>query len=562
MFLYDKKLKSGKKKSLEDAEGHIPKKAAVLAIPKEKEPERKLVSPTPMKKEMIFSSVKDDDDDDDNGGEGYMYIPPPVVNTLMTEKHRPQKVSDIRGNAKAVSTFRDWLHKKIQHGKLIAPFVLLHGPAGIGKTTLAHAVLRERGYEVCECNASDSRTVATIVQRIREVCEQATIDLSGDAHTSKKSALVIDEVDGLYGGDQTDDSEAKFGSIHSFVRFLTTGDSKLGKMTDNAYPVVMICNNISKIKELRDVAEVIPMYPLNESDIISVISSVAQKEKVHLSMQEMREMAKSSNGDVRQSLANLSLQKLSKGGNGSKTLAMTSFQVSQRLLYEKDDTVRKSVEPLVASEYSYVEPLTFENYLSTFPAKGKKTIIDDLDEMVRMAEQFSELDTMNTFVQNHPAMDIDGSYGDRGMEPICAPILQASMAPRGSRATFDFAKQGFNNQPPRLETAKFFENRNKTKDKAAELREVETILPSLFRGLSCADMQDMSMVGQYCAPSELASFQKHLSTVVEKEVRTMHSDSFETVEETEEQIKVMTIKVVNHLVPSKKPAAAAKKWKK
>lgn len=518
-----------------------------VVVKKEKQP----LAEIKKEKETKLSFLNDDDD------EVYGYVEPPVVHTAMTEKYRPQKVSEMKGHAKAVEMLRTWLHKKMNKESNIPPVVILHGPAGIGKTTLAHAVLRERGFEICECNASDSRTVAIIVQRIREVCEQSAIDLTGTLHQPKKTALIIDEIDGLYGG-ETDDSESKCGSIHGLVRFLTAGDSKLGKMKTNASPIIMICNNISKIKELRDIAEVVAMYPLQENDIVMIISSIAQREKVSLSMQEIRDLAKASNGDARQALANLHLQKVGKGTNGSKTIQMTSFQVTQRLLYEKEDAARKAVEPLVASEYSYIEPLTFENYPSTFLPKGKKTLIQDLDEMVRMADRFSELDTMNTFVQNHPAMDSDGSFGARGMEPICAPILQASMKPSSSRATFDFSKQGFGNQPPRLETAKFFENRNKVQDKASQLREVESILPPLFRGLSFADMQDMSMVGKHSDPL----YQKQLSHTIETQIRAMHADGFETQEETEEQIKVMTIKVMNHLIPPKVPPPHPKKWKK
>jgi len=36
---------------------------------------------------------------------------------------------------------------------------LLHGPPGLGKTTLAHVVAKHAGYNVVEMNASDDRSI-------------------------------------------------------------------------------------------------------------------------------------------------------------------------------------------------------------------------------------------------------------------------------------------------------------------------------------------------------------------------------------------------------------------
>jgi len=48
--------------------------------------------------------------------------------------------------------------------------VVLYGKAGIGKTTTAHALAREMGWEFIELNASDQRT-ADVIEKVR-VCFQ------------------------------------------------------------------------------------------------------------------------------------------------------------------------------------------------------------------------------------------------------------------------------------------------------------------------------------------------------------------------------------------------------
>lgn len=103
--------------------------------------------------------------------------------------------------------------------------MLLSGPAGFGKTTLAHVVARQAGYDVMEINAryvlssvpvhetiphifnSDSRSGQVIDDRIRPTLE------SGSAVGSKKPVcVVIDEIDGATGaGDNVGFSLLCFG---------------------------------------------------------------------------------------------------------------------------------------------------------------------------------------------------------------------------------------------------------------------------------------------------------------------------------------------------------------
>jgi chromosome transmission fidelity protein 18 len=73
--------------------------------------------------------------------------------------------------------------------------VLLHGPPGLGKTTMAHVVATKAGYNVIEMNASDDRQLAHFEERIDGALGQ-TRALSTDAKLQRPNCLVIDEIDG------------------------------------------------------------------------------------------------------------------------------------------------------------------------------------------------------------------------------------------------------------------------------------------------------------------------------------------------------------------------------
>src|SRR6267143_2641834 len=81
-----------------------------------------------------------------------------------TIRHRPQTTREIAGNKPAIEKISQWLDSwsKAKPSKAAA---LLYGPAGVGKTTIAEAVARERGWDLVEINASDKRS-GDILSRI------------------------------------------------------------------------------------------------------------------------------------------------------------------------------------------------------------------------------------------------------------------------------------------------------------------------------------------------------------------------------------------------------------
>ncbi len=107
---------------------------------------------------------------------------------------------------------------------------LLHGPPGLGKTTLAHVIAVHAGYSVVEMNASDDRSV----NAFKVALEAATQMRSVNAKDQRPNCLIVDEIDG-----------APAQTIN-FLVGLITGTGKKGKTKKGPAvqrPVICICND-------------------------------------------------------------------------------------------------------------------------------------------------------------------------------------------------------------------------------------------------------------------------------------------------------------------------------
>jgi Cdc6-like AAA superfamily ATPase len=67
--------------------------------------------------------------------------------------------------------------------------LLLSGPPGLGKTTLAHVLAQHCGYNVIEINASDDRSA----KKLRETLRDA-VQAQASLRTNKPNCVVLDEV--------------------------------------------------------------------------------------------------------------------------------------------------------------------------------------------------------------------------------------------------------------------------------------------------------------------------------------------------------------------------------
>ena len=199
----------------------------------------------------------------------------------LSEKYRPKKFVDLKGQDLALyktKAFLSSFNPDVTKKKAI----LLYGPAGTGKTTLAHISALELGHEIFELNASDLRNRA----KLDEVLKPSTLQKS---LFNKSKIILVDEVDGV--------TSTEYGGIAELIALIDK----------TKFPIIITCNDIwqNKFSLLRNRCEMIPMKELTYAVALDILKTILKKENKVLSENILKEIAAKSRGDLRAALNDL-----------------------------------------------------------------------------------------------------------------------------------------------------------------------------------------------------------------------------------------------------------------
>ena len=103
--------------------------------------------------------------------------------TLWVERYRPDTLEDYFGNEEFINSLQEWINKND------FPNLLLHGPAGTGKTTAAKLVVKNINCDFIYLNCSDENGIDTIRDKVKLFASGATF--------KPLKVVILDEADFL-----------------------------------------------------------------------------------------------------------------------------------------------------------------------------------------------------------------------------------------------------------------------------------------------------------------------------------------------------------------------------
>lgn len=218
----------------------------------------------------------------------------------LAEKMRPKSLADIYGQKHLVGP-----------GKIIERMIatkqptslILWGPPGTGKTTLARIIATQTESDFIELSA-----VSATKADVKKVSEHAT----QNKRLATSTILFVDEIHRFNKAQQD-----------AFLPLVESGTIILiGATTENP--------SFEVINPLLSRSRVLVLEPLTKEDILSILKRATSQEKIsrrRLSLASLNLLAEISGGDARVALNNLELAlNLAKNSNVTKEIILTAAQ--------------------------------------------------------------------------------------------------------------------------------------------------------------------------------------------------------------------------------------------
>ena len=209
-------------------------------------------------------------------------------------------------------------------GRPVERLLLMCGPPGLGKTTLAHVVAKHCGYRVVDVNASDERGAAALRTRLLDASQMAP--LTGDR---RPTCVVLDEIDGaLAGSDGRGALEAVVALARAEARSDDAGDGDAAPEGAGSVfgaapgarksrraaptllrPVLCICNDLMApaLRPLREAARVFRFAAPSPARLAARLRDIAAREGLRAEPRAFAALAERTQCDVRAALHALQL---------------------------------------------------------------------------------------------------------------------------------------------------------------------------------------------------------------------------------------------------------------
>eukprot|EP00818_Percolomonas_sp_WS_P000208 CAMPEP_0117444262 /NCGR_PEP_ID=MMETSP0759-20121206/5144_1 /TAXON_ID=63605 /ORGANISM="Percolomonas cosmopolitus, Strain WS" /LENGTH=736 /DNA_ID=CAMNT_0005236311 /DNA_START=90 /DNA_END=2300 /DNA_ORIENTATION=- len=291
--------------------------------------------------------------------------------------------------------------------------VLLSGIAGIGKTTSAHRVCEENGYEVIEWNASDVRSKKQIQERISHTTGNLTLDAFYNPSSRRKLktkrrkvAIILDEIDGMSSGDR--------GGISEIIKLIK----------DTKIPIICIANDARKrnIQTLTKHCLTLSFARPRKDIIQKYLFKICQREKVNIDESTLLHIIESLRNDIRCVLNNLQFMNLHEvqSNKSAETIRKGAEQVNVFQVADAVFRTRERTHNSMMNRYFY-DPSLIPLFVQENYPHMRRSAWDDEERLERIfeaSEWISEGDLFDMRIRQHQEWQLAPAHA---MHSVVAP---------------------------------------------------------------------------------------------------------------------------------------------
>ncbi|MGC9516901.1 MAG: replication factor C large subunit [Methanomicrobiales archaeon] len=285
---------------------------------------------------------------------------------MWTEKYRPKNLDEIAGNLKAKKEISEWIDNWKEENP--QKCLMLVGPPGTGKTTIAHIIASEF-TDYIELNASDKRSYDVIMNTIGEA--SATRSLFNKGY----KVIILDEVDGIHGRDDRGGARA----INKIIK-------------EGKHPVVMTANDpySKRIKSIKPKCKVINIKNVHTNSIAAYLRRICEKEGLKCEGEVLKNLAKRSSGDLRSAINDLELMAKGQENITSEDLETISQKDEVSNIFDSVRTVLKSKNIRHVKDAMHLDEdpkFVFELITENIPKEYEKNYeIEKAYDMISLAD--------------------------------------------------------------------------------------------------------------------------------------------------------------------------------